>query len=439
MALAGATTALGASRIFGAGERIRLGFIGLGNRGDQVLDAFLKQQDCEVIAICDLSQPYLDFSAKKIGGQPKQFKDYRRILEMKEVDAVVIATPDHWHALQAIHACQAGKDVYVEKPLTLCVAEGRAIADAVRRHQRVCQVGIHRRSVPFCREAAEFVRNGGLGKVTAARAFHIQNEWPNGIGNPPDSDPPPDFDWEAWLGPAPKVRYNKNRTFYRFRWFYDYSGGQVTNFGVHYIDFIQAALGQDAPLAVTAMGGKMAGMNDNREIPDTLEAVWSYPGGTLVTFSQFNATVATWSLPRCEVELRGTKGTLYLYGNGYDVVPDPISEDEFPPRTPLTRTADAQYRKNAKPLIEPVKMAGKQSSDTAFHARNFLDCVKSRQKCTCDIEIGHRSTSATLLANVALKTKSYLEWDAKAERFTNNAAANKLLSYTYRAPYKLPT
>jgi predicted dehydrogenase len=439
MALAGATTALGASRIFGAGERIRLGFIGLGNRGDQVLDAFLKQQDCEVIAICDLSQPYLDFSAKKIGGQPKQFKDYRRILEMKEVDAVVIATPDHWHALQAIHACQAGKDVYVEKPLTLCVAEGRAIADAVRRHQRVCQVGIHRRSVPFCRQAAEFVRNGGLGKVTAARAFHIQNEWPNGIGNPPDSDPPPDFDWEAWLGPAPKVRYNKNRTFYRFRWFYDYSGGQVTNFGVHYIDFIQAALGQDAPLAVTAMGGKMAGMNDNREIPDTLEAVWSYPGGTLVTFSQFNATVATWSLPRCEVELRGTKGTLYLYGNGYDVVPDPISEDEFPPRTPLTRTADAQYRKNAKPRIEPVKMADKQSSDTAFHARNFLDCVKSRQKCNCDIEIGHRSTSATLLANVALKTKSYLEWDAKAERFTNNVAANKLLSYTYRAPYKLPT
>ena len=190
VALAGATTALGATRILGAAERVRLGFIGLGNRGDQVLDAFLKQQDCEVVAICDLSQPYLDFSAKKIGGQPKQFKDYRRILEMKEVDAVVIATPDHWHALQAIHACQAGKDVYVEKPLTLCVAEGRAIANAVSRYQRVCQVGIHRRSVPFCREAAEFVRNGGLGKVTAARAFHIQNEWPNGIGNLPDEASP---------------------------------------------------------------------------------------------------------------------------------------------------------------------------------------------------------------------------------------------------------
>jgi predicted dehydrogenase len=208
---------------------------------------------------------------------------------------------------------------------------------------------------------------------------------------------------------------------------------------VHYLDFIHAALGQEAPLAITAMGGKLAALEDNREIPDTLEAIWAYPGGTLVTFSQFNATAATWSLPRCEVELRGTKGAMYLYGNGYEVFPDPISLDEFPARSPLTRESDGQYRKGAKPMIEPVKLAGKASSDTAFHARNFLDCVKSRQKCNCDIETGHRSTSATLLANVALKTKSYLEWDAKFERFTNNPEANKLLSYAYRAPYRLPT
>ena len=436
--LAGTSTALGSLRAAGANNRVRLGFIGLGNRGDQVLDAFLQHPDADVAAICDLSDGYLDHAAKKIGTAPARFKDYRRVLDQKDLDAVVIATPDHWHALQTIQACQAGKDVYVEKPLSLCVAEGRRMVEAVRKHNRVCQVGIHRRSVPLCQEATELVRNGGLGKVTAARAFHIQNEWPNGIGNPPDDTPPPGFDWDAWLGPAPKRAYNKNRTFYRFRWFYDYSGGQVTNFGVHYIDFIQWALGAEAPLRVMAMGGKPAGMQDNREIPDTLEAVWQYPGGTLVTFSQFNANGGTWSLPGCELELRGTLGTLYLFGNGYEVHPEPISEDEFPAHSPLTRSQDAQYRRNAKPRIEAQKKRNQSTADTAWHARNFLDCIKSRARCNCDVEIGHRSTSATLVANIAFKTRAVLEWDSKNERFHQHPEANKLLSYRYRAPYKLP-
>jgi predicted dehydrogenase len=434
--LAVAATALSTKRVLGANDRIRLGFIGLGNRGDQVLDAFLAHPDAQVVAICDLYQPYLDFAAKKIGTSPKSFTDYRRLLELKILDAVVINTPDHWHALQTIHACQAGKDVYVEKPLSLCVAEGRAMVEAVRSNDRVCQVGIHRRSVPFCREAAEFVRQGGLGKVTVARAFHIQNEWPPGIGNPPNTEPPPGVDWDAWLGPAPKVPYNPNRTFYRFRWFYDYSGGQVTNFGVHYLDFIHQALGHDAPQAVTAMGGRFAGMDDNREIPDTLEAVWHYPGDTLVTFSQFNATAAPWSLPGCEVELRGTKGTLYLFGNGYEVVPDAVKGRPFPARSPVNRGEEKLYRDSARKLIEPHKVTG-ASGDTAFHARNFLDCVKSRARCHCDIETGHRSTSATLLANIALKTRSLLEWDAPAERITNPPEANRYLSCGYRAPYAL--
>ena len=200
LALAGTATALGQSRVLGANERVRLGFIGLGNRGDQVLDAFLVQKDCEVAAICDLDEPYLDFAARKSGGQPARFKDYRRLLERKDLDAVVISTPDHWHALQMIQACQAGKDVYVEKPLTLRVAEGRRMVQAAARFGRVVQVGIHRRSVPFCREAAELVRSGALGKITVARAFHIQNEWPKGIGHPPDGAPPADFDWESLAG-----------------------------------------------------------------------------------------------------------------------------------------------------------------------------------------------------------------------------------------------
>jgi predicted dehydrogenase len=435
VAVAGVGTALGGLRVLGANDRIRVGFIGLGNRGDQVLDGFLKQPDSEIVAICDLHQPYLDFAGKKIGRNPKQFKDYRKVLDLKDVDAVVVATPDHWHALQTIQAYQAGKDVYVEKPLSLCVAEGRKMVEAAKKYSRVTQVGIMRRSSPQCKEAADLIRSGELGKITVIRSFHIQNEWPKGIGNPPDEDPPTDFSWEDWLGPAPKVRYNRNRAFYRFRWFYGYSGGQVTNYGAHYLDFAHWALGQHAPLAVTVMGTKLA-VEDNREIPDTLEALWTYPGGTLVTFSQFNTTDAPADLRHSTMEVRGTKGTLYLTWNGFEIVPENLTDKVFPALSPLDRSLSRDYESGREPVIKARKSEGEDP--TALHARNFLDCVRSREKCNCDIEIGHRSTSTTLIANIAHQTKSYLEWDAKAERFTNNPAANKHLSYEYRAPYKLP-
>jgi len=434
-AAAGLATALSRARVLGANDRVRLGFIGLGNRGDQVLDGFFEHHDAEVAAVCDLHQPYLDFAGKKIGTNPRQFKDYRKLLELKNLDAVVICTPDHWHALMAIHAFEAGKDVYVEKPLSLCVSEGRKMVEAARRHNRVTQVGLMRRSSPVLKEAVELVQRGGLGRITVIRSFHIQNEWPKGIGNPPDGDPPPGFDWETWLGPAPRVPYNINRAFYRFRWFYDYSGGQVTNYGAHYLDVAHWILGHDAPLAVTAMGGKIV-VEDNREIPDTLEALWTYPGGTLVTFSQFNANAAPADLRHSTMEIRGTKGTMYLTWWGYEVVPEEITDKVFPALTPLDRTLSRDYESNRKKLIEAKKVEGKDS--TPLHARNFLDGIKSRKTCNCDIETGHRSTTTTLLANLALKTRSHLEWDGKRERVTNHPDANKLLSYSYRAPYKLP-
>jgi predicted dehydrogenase len=421
--------------VLGAAERVRVGFIGLGNRGDQVLDAFLQQPDVEIAGVCDLYQPYVDFAAGKSGSHPKGFNDYRRLLDMKDLDAVVIGTPDHWHALQTIHACQAGKDVYVEKPLSLCVAEGRKMVEAVRKYGRVCQVGIQRASSPMLNEVVELIRGGAIGKVTVARCFHVQNEWPKGIGNPPDEPAPSGLDWDAWLGPAPKVAYNRNRTFYRFRWFYDYSGGQLTNFGVHYTDTIQRALGQDAPLAVVAMGGKLA-IEDNREIPDTMEVLWTYPGGTLVSFTQINTNAALAAAKSCEIEFRGTKGTLYVYGGGYEVVPDSITPNEFPARTPIDRSLERGYRTGAKPVIEAKQVKGE--AGTAAHARNFLDCVKSRETPSCDIEVGHRRTSATLLGNIAWRLKAYLEWDRGAERFTNNAEANKRLRYDYRPPLRFP-
>ena len=432
---AGLATAAGYSRVRGANDRVRLGYIGLGNRGDQVHDAFLEHGDQETAAVCDLRDDYMEFAARKSRAAPRKHTDYRKLLEDKSIDAVVISTPDHWHAIQTIEACNAGKDVYVEKPLSLTVAEGRRMVEAVRRNKRVSQVGINRRSAAFLKEAADFVRGGGIGQVTVARAYHIMNSWPNGIGNPPNAAPPDAREWDAWLGPAPEAPYNRNRTYYNFRWFYDYSGGQLTNFGVHYIDTIRWCLGQEYPKAVVAMGGKYA-VKDNREIPDTMEVIWEFEPGTLVMFAQYNANSAPGNAQNAEIELRGTKGTMYLHFNHWEVVPERVTEMTSFARTPLDRVSERGYAPSRKPAMEGRMVKGSQ--DTAFHARNFLDCVKSRGMCNCDIEIGHRSTAATLIGNIAHRRKKYLQWDGAAERFTNDEAANRDLGYRYRAPHKLP-
>ena len=342
---AGVLTALSARRVLGANGRIRLGFIGLGNRGDQVLDAFLPHKDAEIVALCDLYQPYLDFAAKKVGGSPKITKNYHDVLAMKDVDAVVICTPDHWHALQTIHACQAGKDVYVEKPLSLCVEEGPAMVEAARKAQarhagrfdaavvgvlprrlRVRPQGRHR---PCHRRP----RLPHPERVAQGHRQPAQRSGRRRIGA-----------GTSGCGPAAKVPYNKNRAFYRFRWFYDYSGGQLTNFGVHYLDLIHWALGQDAPLAVTAIGGKYA-IDDNREDP-------GHAGSVVAVSRQHAGDVFAVQLQRRPgralrgdaVEFRGTKGTVYIQGNGWEVVPDATRPTRSSRRTPMDRALERGYR-----------------------------------------------------------------------------------------------
>ena len=427
-------TAASYSKVMGANDRVRMGYIGLGNRGDQVHDAFLEHGDQETVAVCDLRDDYMEFAIKKSRANPKKYEDYRALLESKDVDAVAIATPDHWHALMFIDACNAGKDVYVEKPLSLTVVEGRKMVQAAERTKRVSQVGTQRRSTPALKEAAEIVRSGGIGQVSMVNAFILDNEWPNGIGSPPDGDPPDPKQWDRWLGPAPKVRYNKNRTFYKFRWFYDYSGGQLTNYGVHDLDMIRWCLGKEYPRRVMAMGGKYV-VRDNREIPDTMQVVWEYDGGPMVTFMQVDGNRSPGNIRSAEIALRGTKGTLYLMGGKWEIVPEQVTDLEFFARTPLDRVSERAYR-NRKPGME-AKSAGTGPESTQAHARNFLDCVKSRNKCNADVLIGHISTATTLLGNIAHKTGRVLEWDGLKERFTNYEAANAMLEYKYRAPYRL--
>jgi predicted dehydrogenase len=431
----GALAALpAASSALGANDRVRLGFIGVGNRGDQLLDAFLVHKDAEVAALCDVYEPYLGPAREKAGGKAKLYHDFRKLLEQKDLDAIVVATPDHWHALQFVAACRAGKDVYVEKPLSLTIGEGKKMVEVAGETKRITQVGLHRRSTPFIQEAAKLLRSGAIGKLTVVKAYHLRNESPQGIGNPPDGEPPAGLDWDFWLGPAPKVPYNPNRCLYKFRWFSDYSGGQLTNFGTHYLDVIQWALGQDAPKAVFAAGGRYA-IADNREIPDTMEAVWEYDG-TLVTFSQFNANASAGNVRGSELEFRGTKGTMLIHeSTGYEILPERVREVELPALSPLKRKENTEQARKTKPGMDAASVKGK--ADTADHARNFLDCVKSRRPTNCPVEVGHTSTRATLLAKIALKLGRRVVWDAQAERIANDAEANRLLSYEYREPWRL--
>ncbi|MHC4560335.1 MAG: Gfo/Idh/MocA family protein [Planctomycetota bacterium] len=422
----------------GANERIRVGFIGVGNRGTQLLRGFLKQDDVEVAALCDVYEPYLirDYSkvdkklvdslggripkmTEKLGDNVARYKDFRRLLDSKDIDAVVISTPDHWHAVQTVMACEAGKDVYVEKPLSITIREGRKMVQAAKRYNRVVQVGLHRRSSKAYKQAVEDIQTGKIGKVTVARAYRISNMHPNGIGKYPDTAPPDNLDWDMWLGPRPKRSYKDNIVLYKFRWWQSYSS-QMANWGVHYCDAIRWALGEQAPVSISAHGGRFA-VDDDRTIPDTMEVIFELPSGALLVFGQYEANGGP-ALIDGEIELRGSLGNLYCGSNGaeYKIVP----------------SRGGQFQ-DSNPRIEPVESERVDGDLTEQHIRNFLDCVKSRRQTNCDMETGHRSTTFALLANIALATKSRIEWDPKKERIINNKKADELLHYKYRKPWKL--
>ncbi len=407
------------SKALGANDKIRLGFIGVTNRGGQLLRSTLRLEDAdvEVAALCDVDEPMMLRQEKATRLQTEKFTDFRRMLEKKDIDAVFIATPDHWHAIQTLMACDAGKDVYVEKPLSITVLEGRKMVEAVRRTNRVCQVGMQRRSSDVYQRLVDMVRGGKVGKVTVARAYRLSNMYPSGIGIAPDSDPPEGLDWDMWLGPRPKRPFNPNIHPYKFRWWHLYSS-QLANWGVHYFDAMRWMVGEEAPASLSAHGGKFA-VKDARTVPDTLEVTLEFESGMLMIFGQYEAS-GNPVLASGEIELRGTDGTLYCSENGFKIIPE----------------RGGQFVESG-PRMEPMEGKGPEGDSTDAHIRNFLDCMRSRKSCNADIETGHRSTTFSLLGNIALATKSRIEWDWKSERITNNGEANKLLHYEYRAPWKL--
>lgn len=446
-AVAGVTVGLQAfsskqtTRIFGANDKIRVGFVGVGNRGSQLLERFMENNDVEVAALCDVYKPYTERDRTKVAKRflemdripqmeekfPEkvlQFSDYRKMYEMKDLDAVCIATPDHWHALQCIDACSAGLDVYVEKPLTITIKEGRAMINAQKSAGNTVQVGLHRRGSLVYQKMIKERLVQKIGKVLSASAFRISNMFPDGIGSLNPETPPSDFDWDMWLGPRAARPFQYNIAPYYFRWWSDYST-QMGNWGVHYMDAIRWLVGETAPSAISAHGGKYV-LKDDRDIPDTMDVMFEFKSGMIIKFSIYEGTSGT-GISGGEIEMNGTKGILVASENGYEIKPS--RPGQFQKWKPLTEPEQYDLRKDTE-NTEP-------RDSTARLIRNFLDCIKTRETPWCTLEEGHRSTSFAHLANIALKTGKRLEWNAEKEIFTNCEEANELLHYEYRKPWKL--
>ena len=432
LSLAGPST----RQVMGANDRVRVGVIGTGRQGTSNLRAFQKN-GAEIVAVCDVYAPNL--AKAKAAAQGFQegrevvaYTDFRKVLDDKTIDVVINATPDHWHALPVVMACQAGKDVFVEKPVSVSVEEGKAMLAAARKHQRVVQVALWQRSNVHFQQAAQIVRQGLLGKVTFVRTWNYSNAFPDGIGNPPDSAPPEGLDWDMWLGPAPKVPFNANRfgvgdRWSTFRHFWDYSNGMLGDWAVHLIDIVQWALEAPGPQVITAAGQKHA-VKDNGDTPDTLQTTFEYPG-FVCTYENRQANGNSMFGKGYGIEFHGTEATMFLNRSGFEVFPETRRVRE------TAAAADSEWKEVAR----AASMRMDEVDDGLYnHAGNMLECVKSRKRPACDIEDGLHSSATCLLGVVALRTKERIEFDpVKLELKDGSGAAKKLFGRDYRSPWKL--
>ncbi|MFO0892012.1 MAG: Gfo/Idh/MocA family oxidoreductase [Isosphaeraceae bacterium] len=394
-----------------ASESIVLGFIGVGGMGTGLLNIFRGMPDVRVAAVCDVYEPHSRRAQSAADGKPEVYHDFRKLLDRKDIDAVVIATPDHWHAIPTILACQAGKDVYCEKPLTHRLAEGRAVVKAVEKHRRVTQMGNLIHAGENYHRVVEVVRSGILGPISKVRVWMAADR--RGFGKPADCDPPPGCDYDFWLGPAPKRPFNPNRFTFNWRWFWDYGGGILTDFCCHIVDPVHWAMDVEAPRTIAASGGHYA-LDDNAETPDTLEVAYEYEKDGhpfLMVWSQTDFNAHGLENLGQGIMFQGTEATLVATYNTLKII------------TP-----------KGKPLPDPPRSLPRSPG----HHREWLNAIKSRSQTSCNFAYGHRLTSVGLLGNISLLTGEKLKWDARAERITNHPEANALLTKEYRPPWRLP-
>jgi predicted dehydrogenase len=434
-AMVASTSALSAKRILGANERVHVGLIGCGGRGMTVAKLMGAVPNVDFVAVCDVYEANAAAAKEWAGPGCRSYRDFRDLLRQKDVDAVVIATPDHWHAIPTVLACQEGKDVYVEKPLGHNIREGRAMVQAARQHNQIVQTGTQQRSADHYREVTRIIQSGELGRVHFVRMWNYMNLFPDGIGRAADSERPAGLDWDFYLGPAPYVPFNKNRFLNRFRWFWDYAGGLMTDWGTHRLDSLHQVMGVNAPLTVTAAGGRLE-LNDGAETPDVLQVTYQYSGfvlsyeccmlnghgsGGRTPGKKYYRARGSDDRPHGEA-FYGTNGTLFSDRIGFEIFP------EMEPR-PARGRSPARFRMQRK------ERSAEDATDV--HVKNFIDCVRSRNRPVADVEIGHRSTIAAHLGNIAYRTGKQIQWDAAREEIVGDPKASELLGRKARKPWDL--
>jgi predicted dehydrogenase len=430
-ATAAATAGLAVPRLFASettgakntpSDTVRIGLIGCGGEGCLVASILHGLPNCQVVAVCDVHSGRKDAARAQFGGEKiRAYKDFRELLDNRDVDAVVVATPSHWHVLATIYACRAGKDVYVEKPLGTSIGEGRAAVNAARKYNRVVQIGTQQRSWDLYRKAVEIVRSGRLGEICEVKVWDYDQQYP-GLGAPPDCDPPPELDWDLYCGPSPRAPFNPNRFGYGHYFHFDYAGSWHVDWAVHHYDIVHWAMDVKWPKAATATGGHMAftPQQDNREWPDTFDAVLEYgpcPAAKLGFLLQYTYRCG------CRAEQRshgkcfyGTHGSMIVDRSGLTVRPEQHERDG--------RLVDA---------VKPESFRGGGPN----HQEVFLQHVRNRTRPDADVETGHYSTNPGHLMSIAWKTGRRILWDGQQEQVVGDTEANDLVTKKYREPWKL--
>jgi len=389
----------------GANDRLVTGHIGVGGMGN----GHLRRLRNHVAAVCDVDQNHLKRAVDNAGRPVDAYTDYRRILDRNDIDAVVIASPDHWHGVQCVHACQAGKDVYCEKPASKTIEEGQAMVRATNRYGRVVQIGSQGRSTPAAHAACTYIRNGQLGRVHRVECWHYENP----VGGDPlkNGEPPPELDWDLWLGPARWVPYNPERVHFNFRWLLDFGGGQIRDRGAHVLSVVSWCLDLDdtGPVRVTATG----------EPPH--EGLWDCPTSMEVTyeFKDPDLTIV-WSQP-------GKPASDHGFGAVYHGEKDTL----------LVNGGDGGCSTEDKAMNYVPPPDGVEVFKSPGHHENWMNCIKTREKPLMNIEAGHRVATMCILANIAYRLGRPLEWDPVQERCVGDEQANLMLGNPGRGPWHL--
>jgi predicted dehydrogenase len=402
-------------------DQLRVGAIGVNGMGWANVTAALKVPGVNVTALCDVDKNVLDKRMGELGkmnidsSKVKTYGDYRKLLDDKDVDIVIVGTPDHWHALQMIHACEAGKDVYVEKPVGNSIAECRTMVAAQQRYNKVVQAGQWQRSQQHFKDAVDYVQSGKLGMIRTVKVWCYQG-WMRPKPVVPDSNPPAGVDYAAWLGPAPKRAFNASRFHFNFRWFWDYAGGLMTDWGVHLLDYALLGMNADVPKSIAALGGKFAYPDLSQETPDTLTTLYEFDKFNLVWDSAMGIDNGSYGKNH-GIAFIGNNGTLVLYRGGWEVLEEPQSTN-----------------KASKSFVKP--------SDNGLdkHWVNYIDVVKSRkmENLNCSIQAGAHVATVAQMGNISFRAGQRLVWDKEHAKFTDEKINSQYLMKEYNNGYKLP-